>query len=415
MRTLLVSLRLAWHNLMLNKVRSLLTLLGMIIGVGAVISIVSLGEGLRHQFSQNMSSFGGDTMFMTPKEVKRPGLAPRQGELFKQADLDAVVEECPSVQSIRPGIDAGVVAKYHDRVKSGHVLGTYPSYVEDGGDKLADGRYFTQAETAAAARVCVIGHDMANDLFGETRDYGNPIGKYVKLNGINYLIIGLFEKRKNMFNGAPNVDTGFAAPTTTVQLRIMGSKEVFWVEVQLKKGAVLAQAKDEVSEVMRKRRSIRNATDDDFQIITPDDFMKIGNQFINVLVGIFGSIAFMSLLVGGVGIMNIMLVSVTERTREIGLRMALGAGRPMVLTQFLVEAITLTLIGGLIGIAVGFGGASAVAGVLQNMMGENWSAHMPLQWLIAAITVSMLVGVIFGTYPALKASQLDPVEAMRYE
>ncbi len=415
MYTLLVSLRLALHNLMLNKVRSILTLLGMIIGVGAVIAIVSLGEGLRNQFAQNLSSFGGDTMFMTPKSPKRPGQAPRSAELFKMDDMKALEEQCTSVQQVIPGIDVSVTVKYRDRATSGHVLGTMESYLDSGSDKLESGRYFTRSEVANAARVVVIGHDMADDLFGETRDYGDPVNKYVKINGVNYLVIGLFEKRTNMFNGAPNVDTGFAAPTTTTQLRMLGSKDVFWVEVRLKEGVDLNAAKEEVSVVMRQRRGIRNATDDDFQIITPNDFMEIGNQFINVLVGIFGSIAFMSLLVGGVGIMNIMLVSVTERTREIGLRMALGAGRRMVLSQFLIEAMTLTLIGGLIGIAAGFLGAQAVAVVLENMMKSQWSAHIPLQWLITSIVVSVMVGVIFGVYPALKASQLDPVEAMRYE
>jgi putative ABC transport system permease protein len=190
---------------------------------------------------------------------------------------------------------------------------------------------------------------------------------------------------------------------------------VFWVSIYLKDGAKLTSAKEEVATVMRQRRRIRNAEEDNFQLMSPDDFAEIANQFVNVLVAVFGAIAFMSLLVGGIGIMNIMLVSVTERTREIGLRMSIGASRSTVLSQFLIEAIVLTLVGGVLGMLLGYGGAKAVSLMLTQMLKSQWSATIPVIWVIYAISVSVLTGVIFGVYPAYKASQLDPVEAMRYE
>ena len=173
--------------------------------------------------------------------------------------------------------------------------------------------------------------------------------------------------------------------------------------------------KEEVSIIMRQRHRIRNAADDDFQFISPDDFLEMGNQFINVLVGVFGAVAFISLMVGGVGIMNIMLVSVTERTREIGLRMAMGANRPTLMTQFLVEAIMLTVIGGVIGLLAGYAGSLGVSALLNNLLEAQWKPTVPAVWVGYAVGVSVLVGVIFGVYPAYKASQLDPVEAMGYE
>jgi putative ABC transport system permease protein len=416
MLTLLVSLRLAWQTLMQNKVRSVLTLLGMIIGVGAVISIVSLGEGLRAQFEADISSMGGKAFFMMPKSPKRPGQAPKQPDLFKMGDMEAIENECSLIEQVVPGINTDVVAKYRNFNSNSNVLGVYEDYLDQKGstsDVLDRGRMFTRAEREYAARVVLIGSELTKDMFQRGED---ALGKVIKINGVNYTIVGQLKKRPSGFGGGPpSVDNGFLAPVTTVQKRIMGSEDVFWVSMYMVDGATLEAAKAQVAKVMRQRRRIRNVADDDFQFISPDDFLKLGNQFINVLVGIFGGIAFISLLVGGVGIMNIMLVSVTERTREIGLRMAVGAGRPALLTQFLVEAIVLTLVGGLIGILMGYAGSQAIALVLQKVTKSEWHAFIPPQWVAYSVGVSIMVGVIFGVYPAFKASQLDPVEAMRYE
>jgi putative ABC transport system permease protein len=271
----------------------------------------------------------------------------------------------------------------------------------------------TRAEREYAARVVLIGSEITTKLFTHDED---PLGKFVKINGVDYTIVGVLKPRPKGFGGGPpNVDDGFLAPSTTVQKRMIGSEDVFWVSLYMQPHAKLEAAKEQVATLMRQRRRIRNVSDDDFQFISPDDFLKLGNQFINVLVGIFGGIAFISLLVGGVGIMNIMLVSVTERTREIGLRMAVGAGRQAVLSQFLVEAIVLTLTGGVIGIGSGYVGSWGIAVILEQTLHTQWHPFIPPQWVAYSVSVSMLVGVIFGVYPAFKASQLDPVEAMRYE
>jgi putative ABC transport system permease protein len=272
---------------------------------------------------------------------------------------------------------------------------------------------FLRSEREYAARVVLIGSELATDLFPNGED---PLGKAVKINGVNFTIIGVLKKRPQGFGGGPpNVDDGFIAPVTTVQKRMIGSEDVFWVSLYMAEGAELEAAKEQVAQVMRQRRRVRNVTDDDFQFISPDDFLKLGNQFINVLVGIFGGIAFISLLVGGVGIMNIMLVSVTERTKEIGLRMAVGAGRPAVLTQFIVEAIVLTLTGGMTGIFFGYATSFGVSKILEQALKTQWHPFIPPEWVGYSVGVSVLVGLIFGVYPAFKASQLDPVEAMRYE
>jgi putative ABC transport system permease protein len=416
MFTLWVSLKLAWQTLMQNKVRSVLTLLGMIIGVGAVIAIVSLGEGLRAQFEGDINSLGGDAFFMVPKSPKRPGQAPRQPELFKMTDMAAIERECSLIRSVVPGITYGGIAKYRTNKQNATVLGVYEDYLSvqtSTSDQLDRGRMFTRAEREYADKVVLIGSEITKKLFENGED---PLGKQVRINGTGYTVIGVLKPRPKGFGGGPpNVDDGFLAPSTTVQKRMIGSEDVYWVSLYMQKGAKLEAAKEQVTNLMRQRRRIRNVSDDDFQFISPDDFLKLGNQFINVLVGIFGGIAFISLLVGGVGIMNIMLVSVTERTREIGLRMAVGAGRPAVLSQFMVESIVLTLTGGLIGIGTGYLGSWGVAVLLEQVLHTQWHPFIPPEWVGYSVGVSMMVGVIFGTYPAFKASQLDPVEAMRYE
>ena len=397
---------------MRNKMRSLLTMLGMILGVGSVIAIVSLGEGLRHQFTSNINSMGGDVFFMTPVAPKRPGQARPRMKMFTMDDMRAVEEQSTLLRDVTPAIDAGVVAKFHNNTTNGHVLGVNADYLNDIPEKIEEGRFFTKAEVNGASRVVVIGHDIKDDLY---EDYDTIVGSRVRLNGTNYRVIGIIEKRKNIFDGAPNPDTGFLSPVSTVQKRILGNDDVFWVSLYLKDDVDVRDAKEEVATIMRQRRHVRNASDDDFQFISPDQFLEMGNQFLNVLISIFGGVAFISLLVGGVGIMNIMLVSVTERTREIGLRMALGAGRPTVLTQFIVEAIMLTLIAGLFGVLSGYGLAKLAAIMLEKLMEATWIAVIPLEWLIYSVLVSIFIGVVFGVYPAWKASRLDPVEAMRFD
>jgi putative ABC transport system permease protein len=413
MQTLILSLRLAWSALMQNKVRSILTLLGMIIGVGAVIAIVSLGEGLRSDFERQMSSLGSDVFYMMPKAPKRPGQAPKYPDAFKMSDMTAIKEQCALVKDVVPSINIGVNAKHRDRTRQCNVLGVYEDYLTSlQTDKLDHGRFFTKAECMSAARVVVIGSEIATKLY---IDNDEPVGSTIKLDGKSYLVIGKLQKRAGVFAGGPDVNEGFLAPMATVQKRMLGSDDVWWVSIYLNKGTPLNPAKEDVARIMRQRRHVRNAADDNFEFLSPDDFLKMGNQFINVLIGVFGAIAFISLLVGGVGIMNIMLVSVTERTREIGLRMAIGANRKAVLNQFLVEAVLLTLIGGIIGMLVGYLGAVGISFVLEKSLHTRWEPHIPPSWVGYAVGISVLIGVIFGVYPAFKASQLDPVEAMRYE
>lgn len=413
MYILWISLKVSARMLLANKVRSILTLLGIIIGVAAVISIVSLGEGLRNEFEGSMDELGTDVLFMAPKAPQRPGQAPGKVRLFSMDDMEAIEDQCPSIESVDPGITAQVTVKYRNKTTQAHVQGVGHDYLQRGvNDEVETGRFFTLGEVKASARVLLIGDEITDDLFESKQ---RPIGADIRINGVTFTIIGKMAKRSGVFQGGPNIDTGFLAPISTVQKRLMQSDEVFWVTMNLKPDATLEEAKAEVATVMRQRRRIRNVSDDSFQFISPDDFADIANQFINVLVGVFGGIAFISLLVGGVGIMNIMLVSVTERTSEIGLRMAVGANRSTILTQFLVESIILTLSGGVIGMLLGWAGAFGLSVILEQTLETSWNPHIPPNWVAYSIGVSMLVGILFGTYPAYKASKLDPVEAIGYE
>jgi len=407
------SVRMAWRSLMQNKMRSLLTLLGMIIGVGAVIAIVSLGEGLKTSFIGEVGSFGNTSLYIVPKAPTQRGRSyfPGRVELFKRADAEALARESTHISNVFPGLNRGVTVKYSNRTMRVTAEGVLPDYFYGPLTELDAGRPFNEAEEKGASRVAVIGYDVRNDLIPAFED---PIGKTIKVRNQNFTVVGTL-KQKGSMGGGSSSDKRIYVPLSTMQQRIAGSDDIEYIIALAKDMTQVEAAKDEVRLVMRKRRRVSDPTQDNFEIYTVEDWIGFVKQFLNALVMVFGFVAAIALLVGGIGIMNIMLVTVTERTREIGLRMALGANRIAVLSQFLVEAVVLTLVGGAIGLLFGWGVGIGVGLWLSKLMKLSFTAHVPVHIILLTIGLSVVLGVVFGVFPAFRASQMDPVRAMGYD
>jgi len=407
------SVRIAWRNLLQNKTRSLLTLLGMIIGVGAVIAIVSLGEGLKASFIGEVGSFGNTSLYIVPRAPTQRGQAYFAGkvELFKRADAEALARESEHISYVFPGLNRGVTLKYANRTMKVTAEGVLPDYFYGPLTELDEGRAFNEAEEKGASRVAVIGYDVRKDLIPA---FEEPLGKTVKVGDQSFTVVGTL-KQKGSAGAGTSSDKSIYVPLSTMQQRIAGSNDIEYIVALAKDVTVVEAAKDEVRLVMRKRRRVTDPSRDNFEIYSVEDWIGFVKQFLNALVMVFGFVAAIALLVGGIGIMNIMLVTVTERTREIGLRMALGANRVAVLSQFLVEAVVLTLVGGAIGLLFGWGIGIGVGVWLARLMKMSFTAHVPVHIILITIGVSVVLGVVFGVFPAFRASQLDPVRAMRYD
>jgi putative ABC transport system permease protein len=404
------SVRMAMRSIIVHKFRSFLTLLGVVIGVLAVIIIVSLGEGVRAFFSSQFAANGNNWLFIMPQAVQQGGQAYGQGRIkpFKIQDADAIREQAPHLNHVLPGASAGVSAKHGNRNMGVQVQGVPWEYFYGPGTKMALGRSFNEGEEKATARVAILGSNARKKLFA---DFENPLDKIIKLGSDNYIVIGVLEAK----GGLDNSDDQVSVPLTTFQSRISGSDDIYYIIGVAPDTKSVELAREEVRQVLRQRRHLLDPSKEDFQIMTLDDAIKIGNRIANWLILVFGFMSLFALLVAGIGIMNMMLVTVTERTREIGLRMALGAGRQAVLMQFLVEAVTLTVIGGIIGIVSGWGIGSLVAMGLSKVVHVTFTATVPVLYATITVAVCCFIGLGFGIWPAYRASQLDPVVAMRKE
>ena len=412
MMIFLTSLQVAWRGLITHKLRSFLTLLGMVIGVSVVIAIVSLGEGLRILFAGEIGRMGSNIIYIMPKEVMRSGQVHGEGgvELFKTADVSALKRNTTLLSSVQAGMRVPRQVKYKDKTYQAFIEGGDVDWFEASGIKIAEGKTFTQADYDGRKRVVVIGANIKKKLFPK---FVNPIGEIIKIGESNFTVIGVMKESKGM--GNITEDDFCVVPLTTLQERITGSDDVFYILARVKEGADMEQAKREVHKVLRARRHTPDPTKANYELTTPEDWLEFGNRFVNILVMVFGVIGAISLLVGGIGIMNIMLVSVTERTREIGLRMALGASRPVVLLQFLIEACVLTVVGGGMGLLLGWAFAFGIGALLEKLIKVSWTPTIPYLVAIITLIISAFVGIIFGIYPAYRASRLDPIEALRYE
>ena len=409
------NLRMAWGNLFTHKMRSALTLLGMIIGVAAVISIVSLGEGLKLFFSGEVGAMGANTLMIMPKSMMGAGDMNLEGRTdnFKMADVQALRRNTTQFTGFKPGMRTTKLLKRGDKNYLGIVEGSEPGWPEMAGTAIVEGRDLTEKDVRSRSRVVVIGHKVRNQLFAV---FESPLGQAIRVGDENFTVIGVLEEKGGGGGGGgPTEDDFLVTPITTMQDRILGSDEVAYILAKVKDTSKMDEAKNEVRHILRQRRKLSTPTEEDFELMTSDDFLEFGTRIVNMMTLIFGLIAAFSLLIGGIGVMSIMLVTVTERTREIGLRMAVGASPSVVLSQFLSEAILLTIIGGAVGLVSGWGLALALSALITHLIHTEWTPAVPVHIAIITIAFSALFGVVFGIIPAYLASRKDPVESLRYE
>ncbi len=408
------NLRIAWRNLMVNKTRSLLTLLGMVIGVAAVISIVSLGEGLKLMFAGEIGQLGSDFIEIVPKSIMREGGGGDfEGRVdnFSLADVDALKRNTTLLQGIVAGMRTTGLVKRGDKTYIAMIEGGGPEFFDIASIELASGANLTEKHLRARSRVAIIGDNVKEKLFA---DIENPLGQTIKVREENFTVIGVME-HKGGFAGGPSEDDFVVVPLTTMQDRILGSDEVLYIFARVKDTTKIDEAKDEIRHILRQRRHLTDPTQEDFEMLTAEDMLEFGSSFVNIMIAIFGIIAAFSLLIGGIGVLSIMLVTVTERTSEIGLRMAIGAAPRTVLGQFLMEAMLLTIVGGAIGLLLGWLGALGLSALITSLISVEWTPAVPVHIAVITLLCSALFGVVFGIIPAYIASRKDPVESLRYE
>ncbi len=398
------TLRLAVRTIRRNVLRSFLTVLGVVIGVAAVIAMLTVGQGSSQQVSSSVQSLGSNVLVLRPgKRVMGP---PTQGETtraFTLRDADALAE-LPAVAEIAPSTSASVTAVAGNANVSTTVTGTTDGYVPVGGWTIATGRNFSETEGRSGVLYCIIGETVREKLFGRT----DPVGQSIRVKGLSCEVIGLLTPKGATSFGRDQDDT-ILMPIRAVQRRIVGNDDVGSISLTLAEGVSSTSAQREIEALMRERRRIAEGQDDNFSITDMKEIASMLTGINAVLTGLLSSVAAVSLLVGGIGIMNIMLVSVTERTREIGIRLAIGAQSGQVLMQFLVEAVVLSILGGVIGIVTGL----AMAYVASRVMVIPFSPQIGVVAL--AFGFSALVGVVFGYFPARRAARLDPIEALRHQ
>ncbi len=396
--TLLLALRAIRRNLM----RSFLTILGIVIGVAAVITMVTLGNGATRSVSDQISSMGSNLVMLIPGQRFGPGSegAPN----FKTGDVDAIRNQITAVRAVAPMVNKTATAVYQARNWSTVVNGSSNDYFEAGNWELAAGRGFSDAEERAGKAVCVIGDTVRNKLF----DRQNPVGSEIRIKQFACEVIGLLKPKGQSAMGSDQDDV-VVMPLRTVQRRLTGTQDVNRITVSIREGVSIDAAKDQLTLLLRERRNIGANEEDDFRVLDTRQIAETLTSTTRILTMLLGAVAAVSLLVGGIGIMNIMLVSVTERTREIGIRLAIGALEREVLLQFLIEAVVLSSLGGLVGIAL----ATAASVGLSGLMNIPYLFDPGINLL--SFLFSAAIGVIFGYFPARRAASLNPIDALRHE
>jgi len=394
---------LALREIRRNIMRSSLTILGIVIGVAAVIIMVTIGRGATAQVTEQISSLG--TNLLMVRTGQHLGMGQRiEGKPFTQRDVDAIRDQVGSIQAVAPLAVQKVLAVYGNENWSTNLTGTDNDYFIAGNWSLTSGRQFTESELRAGAAVCVIGDTVRKELFGNLE----PVGSKLRLKKFACEVIGVLESKGESTMGSDRDDL-ILIPLRTFWRRVAGKQDISLMQVSAMEGASTDKVKKDIERLLRERRRISSSEDDDFNVRDLKEIAKTLAGTTQILTTLLGAVAAVSLLVGGIGIMNIMLVSVTERTREIGIRLAIGALEREVLLQFLVEAVVLSSLGGVVGIIL----AISVSAGLANML------KVPLVYdvwiMLLAFLFSAAVGIIFGFFPARKAAQLDPIEALRYE
>jgi putative ABC transport system permease protein len=404
---LLAIIPIALRALGRNKLRSVLTMLGIIIGVGAVIAMLGVGQGARQTVQEQIQAMGSNLLFVGAGTVTRSGMHMGWGSTKSLIydDMLAIMRECPAAHAAAPGATSSGQVVFGNDNWATRLNGTEPQYFDIRVWPFHEGSSFTQNDVEMAANVAVIGETVRKNLFGAT----NSIGQTIRINNLPFRVIGVLAPKGTSAAMGDDQDDIILVPITTLQKKITGQNWLRWIMVSAisRQGSYAAQ--QQIAALLRDRHHIRPGSDDDFFVRNLADMADVADQAGQVMTLLLASIAAVSLIVGGIGIMNIMLVSVTERTREIGIRMAVGATERDVQQQFLMEAVVLSLLGGSIGVLFGLSSSYLITQTL------GWPILVSPLVIVIAVLFSMAVGVFFGFYPARRAAQLDPIDALRYE
>jgi putative ABC transport system permease protein len=402
----LAVIKIAFRALRRNKLRTILTMLGIIIGVGAVIAMVALGKAAKAQVEARIAALGQNVIMVFSGSVNRSGVFSGFGGAgtLTVDDATAIRNEVPNVVAVSPEVRSGAQIAAGENNWSAQVMGEDVDYLTIRVWDIAEGAMFTEADVRSAAKVCVLGKTTADKLFlGES-----PVGQNIRIKNVPVKVLGVLKAKGVSMMGSDQDDT-VIVPYTTGMKRFAGVTMLRNINVSAANAGQLADVQNAIADLLRQRHRIQPGRDDDFILRNQKEIAEAQTATTDVMTALLAGVATISLLVGGIGIMNIMLVSVTERTREIGIRMAVGARGHDILLQFLIEAVTLSSIGGVLGIALGIGGAKMLTLI------KHWPTLVSTNSIIIAFVFSAAVGIFFGFYPARKASQLDPIEALRYE
>jgi putative ABC transport system permease protein len=405
---LLMIIRVAFRALVRNKMRAALTMLGIIIGVAAVIAMVSIGQGASASVQAQIESIGTNLLFVSAGAQNVGGVRSGTGDsgtnTLTVEDLDAIKREVPSVSMVTPAVNARSQLVAGNMNWNTSVQGVSEQYPDIRKWTVQSGAFFTDADVRTAARVIVIGASIGDNLFPGT----DPIGQTVRVANLPFRVVGVMARKGQDQQGRDQDDIAFA-PYTTVQKKVLGSPRVQIAYVSAISQDATYTAQSQIGDLLRQRHKLTSNEPDDFTVRNMTDVAEAANETSKTMTILLACIAGVSLLVGGIGIMNIMLVSVTERTREIGIRMAIGARSSAVRSQFLIESIVLSLTGGTVGILLGIGLSLAIPAML------GWPTLVSMMAIVGSVLFSVAVGIFFGYYPARKAAALDPIEALRYE
>lgn len=397
------SVIMAWGSITSNKMRSLLTMLGIIIGVAAVIALMSIGYGVQSKIESNISSLGSNTITITPGTGRKPGVRPAAGSMQTLTYKDYLaVRNLPNIKYAAPLVSTSYLVVSGNKNWTTRIYGCTEDYATLSSLDVQEGRFWTEKEYNARSRVCVIGKTVATGLFGNE----SPIGQKVRINGDPFTVIGLLSEKGYSFM---DQDDRILIPFTTVRERMLHITYVNNIVISADNPDDLTQIESDVTNLLRTRHRIQTGKEDDFSIQNSQDLMETMKSTTQTLTVFLGSIAAISLLVGGIGIMNIMLVSVTERTKEIGIRKALGATYSMIVIQFLIESVMVSVAGGIIGVILGIGISKLIP------MVSSLDTVLSITPMIGAFLFSVFIGLVFGLYPAQKAAKLNPIDALHYE
>ncbi|MBX7255229.1 MAG: ABC transporter permease [Candidatus Hydrogenedentes bacterium] len=399
----MVLLKVAVYSLFANKLRSFLAVLGVIIGVGAVIAMLAIAAGAKAQVLTTISAMGTNLLVVRPAQHGSGGVMTGTQQNLTVEDAQAILAEVPNVLRVAPVVQGRGQLKYYNKNTATSVIGSSVTYIPLRNFEIERGRLFTDAEEERMAKVTIMGPVVAQNLFGED----DPVGATIKLNGINFHVIGITKSKGDQ--GWFNPDDNIVIPYTTAMKQLFGMDYLREIDIQCVAGADLMKVQDDVTALIRKRHRILPEMPPDIEIRNQADLLSTASAVTQTFTVLLGAVASISLLVGGIGIMNIMLVTVTERTREIGIRKAIGAKDRDILRQFLFEAILMSGLGGVIGVAAGVGAAVMVSRL------TTFTTVLQMQSIVMAMLFATAVGVFFGYYPARRAAKLNPIDALRYE